>query len=588
MKTAPWLALVLFATVLVGPAAAQDNVLRVAVLADVKGLDPVVSDDFYANTAAIQVFEGLMQYSYLARPYSVEPCLAESMPTVSPDGLTYTFRLRKGVRFADDPCFAATGGKGREMTAADFVYSWKRLADQKNHSAGWWVFDGKVRGLDAFREASSKAKGATDYSLAVEGLTTPDPHTLVVKLTRPYPQLLYVLAMTFTAVVPREAVDTYAKEIINHPVGTGPFKIEQWVRNNQIVFVRNLNFRGQPYPSVGAPGDKDAGLLEDAGKPMSFVDRVEFSIIVEDQPRWLRLLSGDLDFGGIPKDNFDAAIDRKTRLLKPELAANGLRLTTALELDTTMTVFNMEDPILGKNKLLRRAMSLAYDNARRIELFYNGRAIAAQSPIPPEVFGYDPARRNPWAGVDLEKAKALLAEAGYPGGAGLPEFTFEAMADTTSRQFGELFCREMAKLGVKVKPNANTWPEFSAKMLSRRGQIFGYAWRADYPDPENFLQLLYGPNGAPGPNSSNFKNSRYDELYEKMKAMPDTPERKKLIDEMIAILHDEVPWIYGVHRTGYTLVHRWVKNYKFHAVGHEMYKYLRVDPALREQARKGM
>ena len=578
--------LLLAMTLALTAAQAQDSTLHLAIIADVKGFDPVISDDLYSNTAASQVYEGLMQYAYLKRPYQVEPNLSDGMPTVSKDALTYTFKLKKGVKFADDPCFKATNGKGRVLTSEDVVYSWKRLADMKNHSSGWWIFDGKIAGLNDFRKASEDSKTPTDYAKKVQGLSTPDPQTLVVTLTAPYPQLLYVLSMVFTSVVPREAVETYGKEFLNHPVGTGPFFVKEWVRNNKIVFERNPSYRGDVYPSEGAPGDKEAGLLEDAGKPVPFLDRVELSIITEDQPRWLRQMKGEFDAGGIPKDNFDAAIDRGTKELKAELAAKGMRLIKTSELDITMTAFNMEDPILGKNKLLRQAMALAYNNARRISLFYNDRALAAQSLIPPGIFGYDETRKNPSGEYNVEKAKELLAKAGYPEGQGLPEFTSEEMADTTARQFGEMFQREMAKIGIKVNTNSNTWPEFNAKMRSKRAQIFGYAWSADYPDPENFLQLLYGPNEAPGPNSSNFHNAHYDELYNKMKAMPDGAERKKIIDEMVQIFYDEAPWILGVHRMGFTLVHKWVHDYKPHSVGHGFYKYYKIDGKLRAEMAK--
>lgn len=582
-----FLALLLFVAALAalaaGPVpAAEENTLRLAIIADVKGFDPVLSDDLYSNTAASQVYEGLMQYSYLDRPYKVIPNLADGMPTISPDGLTYTFKLKKGVKFADDPCFKATSGKGRELTAEDFIYSWKRLADMKLHSSGWWIFDKHIVGLNEFREASKNA-ATTDYSVNVEGLQAPDPHTLVVKLTESYPQFLYVLSMVFSSVVAREAVEAYTKDFLNHPVGTGPYLVKEWIRGAKIVFERNPTFRGDTYPTTGEPGDKEAGLLEDAGKPCPFVDRVEVNIIVEDQPRWLRLMKGEFDAGGIPKDNFSTAIDAKTKELKQSLADKGMRLSKTAELDITMTAFNMEDPILGKSAKLRKAMALAYNNARRIDLFYTGRALPAQSPIPPGIFGYDETRKNPSGEYNVEKAKALLAEAGYPDGKGLPEFVSEEMADTTARQFGEMFQREMAKIGIKVRCNANTWPEFSAKMKSKRAQIFGYAWSADYPDPENFLQLLFGPNESPGPNNSNFKHARYDELYNKMKNMADGPERKKLIDEMVAIFYEESPWILGVHRLIYLLQHKWMRNYKYHPIGHGFYKYYRVDPKLREE-----
>ncbi len=562
-----------------------DTAVRLAVIADVKGFDPVISDDLYSNTAASQVYEGLTQYSYLERPFKVVPNLAEALPEVSEDGLVLTFKLKKSVRFMDDPCFKATGGKGRELVAEDFIYSWKRLADPRKHSSGWWIFENRIQGLDDFRNTAQAAE-KTDYSVAVSGLQAPDKHTLVVTLTGPYPQFLYVLSMTFASAVPREAVETYDKEFLNHPVGTGPYLVKEWIRNSRIVFERNPNFRKEVYPSVGEPGDKEAGLLDDAGKVVPLTDRVEMHIVVEDQPRWLKLLKGQFDVGGIPKDNYDAAIDKETNTLKKRLARKGLILAKSVEPDATYTAFNMEDPILGKNALLRRAISLGYNTKRRINLFYNGRAIPAQTPIPPGLFGYDKTRVNPWARYDPEEAKKLLAEAGFPNGEGLPEFVYENMADSTSRQFGEMFTREMSRIGIKMKINANTWPEFSQKLRTKRAQIFGVAWSADYPDPENFLQLLYGPNESPSPNSANYKNPEYDKLYEQMKNMPDGPERLAVIDKMVKILWDDCPWIMGVHRQRFALQHSWMRNYKYHAIGKGFYKYYRVDAALRAEKRK--
>ncbi|MBI3890274.1 MAG: ABC transporter substrate-binding protein, partial [Candidatus Wallbacteria bacterium] len=559
-------ATILFVAFVFPALAADDTTLHLASQADVKGFDPVISDDLYSNTAASQVYEGLMQYAYLERPYRVIPNLSDGMPVISPDGLTYTFKIKKGVKFADDPCFKATNGKGRDLTAEDLIYSWKRLADNKLHSSGWWIFDKHIKGLNEFYEAS-KGTGPTDYAMKVDGLQATDPNTLVVKLTETYPQFLYVLSMVFSSAVAREAVDAYTKEFLNHPVGTGAYVVKEWIRGSKIVFEKNPSYRGDTFPTTAEPGDKEAGLLDDAGKPCPFADRVELNIVTEDQPLWLRLMKGEFDAGGIPKDNFATAIDAKSGGLRPALLEKGLTLTKTPEPDITMTAFNMEDPILGKNAKLRKAMAFAYNNPRRIDLFYTGRALAAQSLLPPGIFGYDEKRKDPWGEYNVEKAKAMLADAGYPDGRGLPEFVSEEMADTTARQFGEMFQREMAKIGIKIKCNSNTWPEFNAKMRTKRAQIFGYAWSADYPDPENFLQLLYGPNEAPGPNSSNYKNPKYDELYNKMKNMADGPDRKKLIDEMIALFYEDAPWIMGVHRVRYGLIHKWLKNYKYHPIG---------------------
>ncbi|MBI4869394.1 MAG: hypothetical protein HY816_20840 [Candidatus Wallbacteria bacterium] len=566
-------------------ASAQENVLRTLFPADVKGLDPCTADDVYTSRAVSEVYEGLMEYAYLERPSKAVPNLADGMPQVSPDGLTYTFKLKKGILFADDPCFKATGGKGREVTTEDFVYSWKRVADFKNRAYNWAIFDKKIAGFNAFREAS-KAEGATDYSMKVDGLQTPDPHTLVIKLLEPYPQLLVNLCHPATFVHPREAVEMYGKEFLNKPVGTGPFKVTSWIRNSKIVFERNPTYHGAVYPSAGEPEDQAAGFLADAGKPIPFVDKVEAHIIVEDQPSWLRLIKGELDYGGIPKDNYATVVDPKTKEIRASFGEKGIRLHKMQEIDVTMTGFNMEDSFLGKHKLVRQAMSLAYDMPRRMELFYNNRCVHAQSPLPPGMFGYDAACKNPYGQKDVEKAKKLLVEAGFPDGKGIPTLVYENMADTTSRQFGEMFQREMAKIGITITLNGNTWPEFSAKMRSKRAQIFGYGSHASIPDPEDFLAIFYGPNEAPGPNPTNFKNKRYDELYEKMKIMNDSPERKKVIDEMIQILHDETPVIWGVHRIGFRLVHQWLANYKPHPFGYGFSKFYRIDPKLREEAMK--
>ncbi|MEW6040968.1 MAG: ABC transporter substrate-binding protein [Elusimicrobiota bacterium] len=568
-----------------------ENIIRLPFPTEIKGFDPALAEDLYSHTAISQVYESLYQYSYLERPYKVEPLLAEKMPDISPDGLTYTVKIKKSVYFNDDPCFQKSGNSKpdpRELTAEDFIYSFKRIADIKTRSNGWWIFDGKIEGLNEFRECSKKTKEANmDYSMKVKGLTAPDRYTLRIKLTKPYPQLLYILAMSYTSAVAKEAVEHYDSEFINHPVGTGPYRLKNWVRNSIIAFEKNPGYRkGEKYPSKGEPDDEKNGFLNDAGKKIPFIDTVEFHIFLEDQPMWLNFLKGKIDCSGIPKDNFSSAITPNKELV-PKLKKKGIRLWKVPMLDVTYTAFNMENALLGRNKKLRQAMSLAHHPDLLIELFYNGRAIPAQSPIPPGLDGYDAGYKNPYQGPGILKAKKLLDEAGYPNGKGLPPLEYEVSGTgTTERQFAELFKNEMAELGIKINVNYNTWPEFLSKINQKRAQIYGLAWAGDYPDAENFLQLFYSKNAAPGPNNTNYKNPEFDLLYEKISVMQPSSERTKIYQKMAKMVVEDTPWIMGVHRMAYALNHSWLKNYKPHDIGHNFIKYYRIDTQERSRLLK--
>jgi oligopeptide transport system substrate-binding protein len=561
----------------------NDNSLNLVLRANVKGLDPASANDLYSSTVITQMYEGLLAYNYLKRPFTLQAALAESMPEISKDGLTYTFKIKKGVKFHDNPAFP--DGKGREVTAQDFVYSWKRLADPRNTSEGFWIFDGKIKGLNEWASAVKNEKA--NYETPVEGLQTPDSHTLVIKLNGVYHQLAYVLAMPFSAVVPREAVEKYGKEFLNNPVGTGPFVLEKpsdWVRNSKITLKKNPNYRPDFYPTEGMPGDAEKGLLADAGKQLPLVDKLVFSEIVEDQPRWQNGLKGNFDWVEIPKDNFDNAVakDDRTKIV-PDLAAKGLALDITPALDVTYIGFNMVDPVLGKNKLLRQAMSKAFDSNTYIQKFLNGRGIAAQGPVPPGIDSYEDAFKNPNSAFNIEEAKALLTKAGFPEGKGLPEFQYEGLSDSTARQGAEFFVQAMAAIGIKVKINSNTWPQFQEKIKAQKAQIFGIAWGADYPDAQNFFQLFYSKNKTPGPNDTSFNSPEFDKAYEAALKLPPGTERTKLYHKMRDIVADESPWIFNAHRLGYKLVHGWVGNFKWTEVANDYPKYIRIDAKKRAE-----
>lgn len=547
---------------------------------NVKGLDPIYANDNYSSTVVGNIYEGLYAYHYLKRPYTLIPAIAEAMPIVTDNGTTVTIKLKKGVKFQDNSCFP--GGKGREVTAEDFIYSFRRLADPKNLSDGFWIFDGKIKGLNEW--ANAVKAGKADYSTPIEGFQAPDSHTLVIKLIKPYYQLNYVLAMSFAGVVPREAVEKYGQEFLNNPVGSGPFMLAKptdWVRNSKITLTRNPNYRPDSYPSEGEEADKAAGLLADAGKQVPFADKLTFTEMAEDTPRWQNLMKGNFDFAKIPNDNYDTAIADKK--IAPEIAAKGLYLNIATPAEITYTAFNMKDPLLGKNKELRRALSLSYDSDGELEKFQNGRGVHTKSMIPPGVDAYEPDFKNPLAEFNIDKAKEALAKAGYPDGKGLPELALESLADSKYRQLAQFAIANWAKAGIKVKIVSNTWTQLQEKLKRGQAQIWAIAWGADYPDAQNFLQLFYSKNVSPGPNDSSYSNPEFDALYEKSLTLPPGAERDAVYKKMRDIAVEDAPWIYSLTRQEYRLVHGWVGNLKWNSVNHAFHKYIKIDPKKRAE-----
>lgn len=563
------------------------NFLNLAGTQKIKGMDPAGAQDLYSSTEIMRVFEGLLQYHPFKRPYVLEPLLADGMPTISKNGLVYTFKIKKGILFQDDAAFPE--GKGREVKAKDFEYSFKRLADPKVQSTGWWLLDGRVKGLNEWHDKLVKANAPANYDDVIEGLKAIDDYTLQIELKEAYPQLLYALAMPYAVVMAKEVVEKYGVEIINHAVGTGPFVLETYKPNEILVYKKNPKYWEAVYPSEGEASDKAAGLLEDAGKRIPFVDGINVRIITEDQPRWLHFINGDIDTSGVPKDNFKQAVtaldpSKPVQLgniaVSDELKKKGIELTTAVMMDFTYSAFNMESSEIPqfKDKRVRQAISLAWDQSDAIQIFYNGMATPAQTPIPPGVNGYNPDYKNPYRTGDLEKAKKLLADAGYPEGKGFPEIPYDTTADATSRQFFEYNSKQVARIGLKLKMNANTWPSMLQRIQNRQAQVWGMAWSADYPDAENFLQLFYGPNASPGGmNSSYYKNKEFDALFAKARIMPDSPARTAMYKKLGIMVSEDVPMVLGLHRIGVGLRQPWIKNNKYDEFAFNRAKYLKID-----------
>ena len=572
--------------------AADDEMVFYGPTPRIRGFDPVKAGDVASAHAISRMYEGLLQYAYLERPYRVEPMLAEAMPEVSEDGLTYTFRIRRGIYYQDDPCFVETGGKGRELRAEDFVYSIKRVADLKNASSGYWAFNDRIVGLDEFREASAGSE-PTDYDLPVEGLHAPDDYTLVLQLKRPFPQLLWILTMHYAYAVPREAVEYYDGKqgrplFINHPVGTGPYILNSWRRNYRVEYVRNPKWaetgRVELYPTVGEPGDEERGLLEMAGMPLPFIDRIVQLVVQDDSTAWLMFLTGQFNSSGISRDNFDAVVTQ-AHTLDPTLVEREITLAREPTLTIFYFGFNMDDPVVGQNKKLRQALTSALNTEEWVR-FHNNRITRPAGPIPPGIAGYS-EKESPFP-FDLDRARELLAEAGYPNGID-PEtgrrlqltIDLGSAESAEVRQSVELFTSFMDRIGVVIVPTYNNWPAFLEKLERRQMQIFRLGWVADYPDAENFLQLFYGPNGSPGPNHSNYRNPEFDALYEEARVMHDSPERTALYRAMAEIVMEDCPWIFDAQPLSYSLTHSWVRNFKAHDFPYGMIKHYYIDNDIR-------
>ncbi|MFQ5634627.1 MAG: ABC transporter substrate-binding protein [Gammaproteobacteria bacterium] len=527
-------------------------------------LDPVQAANVYANFVVLNAYDTLYGYKYLARPYELKPNLADGWPDISDDGRVYTIRLKTGVHFVDDPAFP--GGKGREVVAGDFVYSIKRQFDPQTRPQGAWLWTGRIVGLDEWKEAGS------DYDAPIAGLSAVDDHTLRIRLKKPYPQLMFTLAMGFSALVPREAVEYYGKAFAVQPVGSGPFRLVSY-DTSKVVFERNPGYRREPvdieYEGYDPAQHAYTGVAAIDGRSPPFVDRLEINFITESSARWSSFTKGnEIQYGSIPNEQVDNVLESKDPVrLKPEYAGK-YHMYAGTEAGFIFSAFNMDFPEIGynedpererRNHALRCAIIKSFDWERRNESFYIGLGNVFPGIIVPVVPEYDPDISRESVRRDVAGARALLAANGWTPD-NLPELVYGTNSSVNSRLLFEQFRAWLQDIGyprekVVLKQFA-TFGDISKAWKESRLPFVTKGWGLDFPDAENTLQLFYGPNGSPGSNDANYRNPEYDRLYERSSTMLPSDERTALYRRMNRIMIDDCVAITGLARTRILLWHK--------------------------------
>ncbi len=573
----------------VPPAAAADmnKVLRHVFPAAETGFDPQAITDLYSGTVVQAVFETLLTYDYLARPSKLVPMAAEALPAITDNGKTYTFRIRKGVHFAPD---AAFNGQKRELVAEDYIYSLKRLIDPKIRSPYAFLVEGKIVGLDE-QAAAAKAAGKFDYNAKVAGLEAVDRYTLRIRLKEPDYGMSYVLAHEPTSAVAREVVEKYADEggrIMSNPVGTGAYRVTNWVRSSKITLEANPEYRGFVWDFKAGSDPDDARIVKEMkGKKMPQIGRVEISIIEEDQARLLAFQGGELDMMNMEGPLAPNVLNGDK--LRPEFAARGVKLSRFVDPEITYHYWNLQDPVVGglsREKIaLRRAMAMAYNVNEEIKVVRNGQAIEAQSPIPPGVVGHDPAYKSS-VKYDPAGANALLDRFGYKKGPdgmrSLPDgkpFTirYASRPDSLGRQQDEMWKKAFDSIGIRMEVQKDKFPELLKLEKQCKLQMRTAAWIADYPDADNFMQLLYSKNINQS-NNACANIPEYDKLYEQSLKMPDSPARNRLYVEMAKVIEAYAPWRLDISRYRNMLVQPWVLGFKKHPILHAEWQYIDLGP----------
>lgn len=578
----------------------------------IKSMDPTTCGDTASGVIQGEIYDGLYTYDYFnfvdGRPQLITN-LAADMPTISEDQKIWTFRIKKGVLYHRNPCFGMQTQDlpaTREVKAADFILAFKRCADIHNAkvSTAWAFLSGRIKGLDEFRK-KCKSYAAGDFSrydIAVHGLEVLDDYTFRVTLNEPYPQFNLVLALENYAPCPREAVDYWltgngkipleqreveftSKEMA---VGTGPYILKVWERKKKLVLVRNPDYREEYYPSTGDAQAIAEGLFKDAGKRLPLIDMCVYDYVPEYYTSWMLFLTGRSDASGIPPEAYQAVITPDQTLSKKWEREEQIYLRKAWTPALYWLTFNMNDPLLKASKSLRQAMCLCFDVETYINVVFNGRGRRAKCIVPQNFAGFIP---GPYYRLDLELAKKKIEQAKEElRAAGLldengkiPVITLDSDDGLLSKRMGEFAVQQFAEIGVRLKPNMMDWPTLQERVHTKKSQMYMMGWHSDYYDAENFLQLFYSPNITTGTNNSNYSNPKFDELYRKVRYMPDSPQRTKLYREMALMVCEDCPVLPLSEPLTFVLLHNWYENYRMMPIGNGYWKFRNINPELRKK-----
>jgi ABC-type transport system substrate-binding protein len=582
-----WWRAAILACALSAPPAAAEKVLRYAFGTAETGFDPVQINDLYSSIILSHIFDPPLTYDYLARPAKVKPGTAAALPEVSADGRVWTVRIRPGIYFSDD---AAFGGRRRELTAHDYVYSIKRHWDPKSKSPNLYLLDKRVVGMSALRERAL-AGGKFDYDREVEGLRAIDRYTLRIVLSEPTPNMLYYLTYcNLVCAVAREVIEAYPERTMEKPVGTNAYRLAQWKRSSRMVLERNPSYREHYYAEEAPADDPEAQAIAQKmrGRRLPQIDRVEVYVVEEAQPRWLAFLNGEHDLiSAVPAEFVNLAAPEGR--LAPNLQKKNIQMHRTSELDLAFVYFGMEHPVIGgytpEKVALRRAVALAFDADEAIRAIYRGQGIVAQSTVPPGAFGSNPEAVGPLAEFNPAKAKALLDVYGYvdrdgdgyreaPDGSRLV-LELASTADSQGKQQDELWRKFMDRVGLRIVFRKGPWPELLRDSRAGKLMMWSLGWSAAIPDADTFYGILYGPNKGQS-NQSRFDLPQWNALYDQAKVLSDGAERNRLYREMDKLFFAYAPLRPITHRIVTGLAHPWVAGYRRHPVLREWWKYVDV------------
>ena len=566
------------------------KVLRYAFEVAETSLDPAKINDLYSRTLTPHIYEALYTYDHLARPVKIKPLTAAGMPQNSDDFRVWTVRVRPGIYFANDAAFK---GKRRELVAQDYVYSLKRFADPANKSPVWSGIETQnYLGLNELRQRALDEKKPFDYDREVEGIRALDRYTIRFTVRDPRPRFLLDLAASdLFGAVAREVIEFYGEQAEAHPVGTGPFKLAQWRRSSLIVLERNPDFREMFYDAEPTADDAEGQELVKRfrGRRLPMIDRVEISIIEEEQPRWLAFVNGEADVAVRVGYQF-APQAMPNGKVAPNLAKRGIRGFPIVESASQQYLFNMDDPVVGgygpAQIALRRAIGLGVDTKKIIAYAYNGLGTVAQSPTLPNTAAYDPTLKTEFSDYDPARSRALLDLYGFadkdgdgwrerPDGSPLL-LKVNSEPQARNRKIAEVFLKNMTAIGIRTEINIGQWPENLKAARAGKYQVWSVGGLASSPDGEGAFQR-YDSRQIGGQNMARFRLPRFDALYDKLQTLPDGPERKAAFREAERLAVAYMPYKFTLNRVSLDMTQKRVIGYRRPPFWQEWWHYVDID-----------